>query len=166
MSALDSPINPFGVDAYGVPRAFTAAVTEFAEITKLDAQALLRGDSLQIKEFNFWFQHYGEYDPAGLTIFVDIGTAENLTPEQEIPVLRQLLENNANNPAGLCGFFARLPDGGQIVYGFRLALDQTANGGEAVAEMLLSLVSATQLMRDTLAQSAEILEQNMAQFTA
>jgi hypothetical protein len=161
----DEAINPFSVDAYGVPLAFTTAVTEFAELTNLDAQALLRGDSLQIKGFSFWLQHYGEHDPAGLTLFVDLGTAQDLTPEQEIPVLRQLLENNASSPAGLCGFFARLPDGGQIVYGFRLALDRLANGGEAVAQMLLSLVSATQLMRETLIQSVDILQQNAAQFS-
>ena len=166
MSTNDDLSSPFGLDAHGVPHAFTAAVTTFAEITKLDPQALLRGDGLRIGEFNFWLQHYGEQDPTGLTIFVDLGRLDEMPPEQELPMLRQMLENNANNPAGLCGFFARRPDTGQLVYGFRLALDQTRNGGEALAQMLLSLLSATQLMRDTLLKSVAILEENADLFAA
>jgi len=123
----------------GIAEAYRHAVQEFAGHLELDADALMRGERLNLGGMGFWLQQYGHLDPRGITIMADLGELPQ-DPTEQAFVYRQLLENNVTTPAGLSGCYGVMPGSSVCVLSVRIALDQVESGGHAVGQFITALV--------------------------
>lgn len=146
--------------ADGIAELYRQAVQEFAAHLELDADALMRGERLNLGGMGFWLQQYGHLDPTGITIMVDLGELPR-DAAQQIVVYRQLLENNVTTPAGLSGCYGVVPDSSVCVLSVRIALDKVESGGQAVGQFLTALLEGFNLSHQVIVGAVdELIKQN------
>ncbi|MGE0329483.1 MAG: hypothetical protein AB7P37_02185 [Ramlibacter sp.] len=149
------------LDADGIPTLYRNAVQEFATHLELDADALVRGERLNLGGMGFWLQQYGHLDPTGITIMVDLGELPQ-DPAQQIVVYRQLLENNITTPAGLSGCYGVIPDSSVCVLSVRIALDKVESGGHAVGQFVTALLEGFNLSHQVIVGAVDELVKQTA----
>lgn len=112
---------------------FVEVAGEIARLINLDAQMLIAGTPIEAGGIRFAFMHYGERDPDGLTLLVQLGV---LPKEHEAAALRQLLHFNAMTPAAAAGYYAVVPGTDDVVCGWRFDIA----GMDDAAQHIVSIV--------------------------
>jgi hypothetical protein len=114
---------------------FVQVAGDVALLLALDAQMLIEGRPVEAHGMRFWFVHYGERDPYGLTLFAQVGA---LAEEHGAGTLRRLLEFNALTPAALTGYYALVPGTDDLVCCWRWDIAEPADG---VAQQIVAEIS-------------------------
>ena len=132
------------------------AVSAFAQLMGLDAQALLGGCRFEYKGTGFRLEHYGALDPDGVVLVLEIG---EFAQGQDDFVCRRLLEHHIQFPAGRFGYYALAPQSNLVLYCMRVEL----NAGSAHEVIAAAMETASDGIARTLKEVAGVLEEVAAE---
>jgi hypothetical protein len=131
--ALPLDHNP-AEDATAPSPRFLQVAADIAYKLGLDPRMLAEGHPVDAHGLRFWFVHFGQRDPEGMTMFVRIGEVQEGRPE----ALRRLLEFNGLFPVGMGGYYAIMPGTDVLVCGWRWDIESVDDAAERiVAEVSL-----------------------------
>lgn len=113
----------------------------------LDAQMLAAGHPVETMGTRLAFMHYGDRDPDGLTLLVQIGV---VAQEDQALALRRLLHFNALTPAAVCGYYALVPGTDDVVFCWRFDIANTANAAPHIVSVVSGMCRSAVDVRKTL----------------
>lgn len=121
-----------------IPSAYRQAVEQLASQMRLDPQALLDGLRFDYKGTGFRLENYGDMDPDGLFLVVEVG---EFSDENEGIVCKRLLELNMLVPAARMGYCAVMPGSNVALFCMRIDLAQQPDAHEVVAAAMQALTA-------------------------
>jgi hypothetical protein len=125
----------------------TSSISEFAEGVGVDPQQLLAGARFECNGMGMWLRHYGQKDPDGIVLVIDMGEYPEGEREQ---FLQFALEHNLLTPAALHGYYALVPGADNLAYCVRLDLATARNGPAALVTLIATLVKAVERLQKTI----------------
>jgi hypothetical protein len=125
----------FNESGEALPQAFQLAVMSLAERLGLPAQVLAQAEGFSFDDAEFWLVNYGDEDPHGATILMDLGAPPEDRKEL-VATTGAWLQYHALIPGVVHGYYGFLPDLNRLVYCTRVALDEVEDGGDAIEDAL------------------------------
>lgn len=115
------------------PPQFLDAAQRIAHSLSLDLHKVIAGYPMTYQGVDFWLRHYGQADPDGMVLMIEIG---RLSPSTEAQVLRALMEYQYVAPAGIAGYCAVMPDSDLLAYCMRIDFQRTPNPAGEVLDLV------------------------------
>lgn len=146
--------DPHDSQGRHVPAPFRQAVTKFAADLGVDAQPLIDGSALELDGRKFWLMQYGNDDPGGVTVMMDVGQLP-ADPKAQVAMTTPLLEYHLAFPVAVHSYYGYVPQLNCLVQCTRIALDEAGDGAAAIADAIEKAMDGMRRVQEEAAAASQ-----------